>query len=97
MRGKLTLVQHRPPLVVALLDRVVRHVCLCRAAEEGTEKGDGRHGPECWRACKCWEGSLASGGEGTAVESGVGECVECADEGWEGRESHEEMEVGFKL
>lgn len=48
--AKLLRRQHGLPLVVALLDRVVRHVgrlCGGGIAEQGAEEGgDGGHGPE---------------------------------------------------
>ena len=50
--SKLLRRQHGLPFLLALLDRVVRHVfflfcpAAAAAAEEGTEKGDAGHGTE---------------------------------------------------
>ena len=72
----------RLPFAVALLHRVAHVSGLC-CVEEGAEEGDRGHG----NRAEAVDG-LAGEGRGCAVEGGVAEGVEGADEGWDGWEAH---------
>lgn len=78
--------QHGLPLVLALLDRVVRHVSGLLTAEQGAEEGDAGHGPEeeAGRVATVGEGRLRQAGEG---RGDIGE-GEGSDEGREGWDAH---------
>lgn len=90
--------QHGLPLVLALPDRVVRHVFRLAAAEEGAQEGDGGHGTEEGGG---GVGAAGQGEEGCSVEGcccccwvaegGRGDVCEgeCADEVREGWEAHQ--------
>ena len=68
------------PFLLALLYRVAHFPALC-CVEKCTDEGDAREGN---RAQRCSWTEACSVGERCrcSVESGVAECVECAEEGW---------------
>ena len=84
-----TFVQHCSPLIVALLDWIVRHVLLLGgAAEKRAEEGDSWHRPKRGGARGWRQNSLAGCVEAGGMKCGVGEGVDGSDYGGEGREAH---------
>ena len=96
--------EHGLPFVLALPDRVVRHVfgLTAAAAEEGAQEGDGGHGTE-EGGGGVGVGAAGQGEEGCSVEGCCcwvakggrgGVCEgECADEVREGWEAHQVLYI----
>lgn len=85
-----TLVQHRSPLIVALL-YWVRHVVRVRAGEQSTYKGNRRHRLE---DCSSCEGGESSVGCREGTRCGIGDGIESSQKSREGWEAHRSLYLG---